>query len=405
MVFAASLPEVFLNADTSDHQANLIRCQCGSMARYSGSRTKKLTTAVGDIEYQSAYYHCHKCNHGFCPKDRAMGLDSSCVSPGVARMIGQSASRESFAQSQVLLHELANVEVSIKQVERSAERLGAQISDYERRDIELESPPASIMYLGVDGTGIPVTQSETEGVKGRQADGSAKTREMKVAAAWFCDGFDERGHARIDTDSVTYTAAIETAATADMATELAPFAKRIEREALRRGFYDAQRQVVIGDGALWIWNSFSELFPEAVQILDIFHAMEKIWDMSKVIYGKGNELGKVWAKQTVEILKAGEIDQLIEVLEPFSKRHSEIESTIGYFDRNRERMRYRQFRDQGLCVSSAVLEAGCRNVIGVRLKRGGMHWTKAGANKIAALRASVISNRFDDFWYDRTSNL
>ena len=404
MVFAASVLEAFLNADASDHAANLIRCQCGSMARYSGSRSRKLTTAVGDIEYERAYYHCQRCRRGFCPKDRAMGLDSSGVSPGVVRMIGHSAARESFAQSQALFFELANVKVSVKQVERSAERLGAQISDYERRDVELESPPAPVMYLGVDGTGVPMVRSETEGVKGKQADGSSKTREMKVAAAWFCEGLDERGHARIDTRSVTYTAAIETARTADTARELAPFVRRMEREALRRGFYAAQRQVVIGDGALWIWNGFSELFPNAVQILDVFHAMEKIWDVSKAIYGRDSEIGKAWAKQTVEMLKAGEIEKLIETLKPFSLRHSDVESTIGYFDRNRERMRYRDFRNQGLCVSSAAVEAGCRNVISVRLKRGGMHWSKAGANKIAALRASIISERFDDFWYVRTSN-
>ena len=404
MDFAASLLEVFLNADTSDHAENLLPCPCGCMARYRGVRSRKLTTVVGDIEYERAYYHCKQCGHGFYPKDQAMGLDSSGVSPGVVRMIGQSAARESFAQSQLLIHELAGVKVSVKQVERSAERLGAKISDFERRSVELESAPAKTMYLGVDGTGVPMIPSEVEGVRGKQPDGGSKTREMKVAVAWLCDRFDEHGHARIDTTSVTYTAAIETAGTTDIAREPAPFVQRVEREALRRGFYDAERQVVIGDGAHWIWNGFSELFPDAIQILDIFHACEKIWDLSKRIYGDGTELGNQWAENTVDLLRAGDIEQLIEVLQPFSSKHPEVKTTIGYFHRNRERMRYRKFRDQQLCISSAAVEAGCKNVIGARLKRSGMHWSKAGANKIAALRACVISNRFDDFWYDRAGN-
>ncbi len=269
MAFAASVLEVFLNADTSDHQTNQQRCQCGAMAHYSGTRSRRLTTVVGLIEYQRAYYHCRACNSGFFPKDQAMGLDSSALSPGVVRMIGQSAARESFAQSQVLLHELAGVTVSTKQVERTAERLGEQLSDHERHDTELESPAATTMYLGVDGTGVPMISSATAGIKGKQADGSAKTREMKVAAAWWCDQYDEHGHARTAKTSVTYTAAIETAHTADVDKQLAPFVQRVEREALRRGFYDADTQVVLGDGARWIWQCFSELFPDAIQILDV----------------------------------------------------------------------------------------------------------------------------------------
>lgn len=404
MTLAASVLEVFLNADISDQGASRIRCQCGSMAHCGGTRMRQLATVVGRIEYRRAYYHCNACQRGCFPKDRAMGVDSTAVSPGVVRMIGQSAARESFAQSQLLLHELAGGRVSVRQAERSAERLGAQISDFERRGTEPESPAAATMYLGVDGTGVPMVRSETEGVRGKQADGGARTREMKVAAAWSCDRFDEHGHARTDADSVTCTAAIESASTADLDREPAPFVKRVEREALRRGFYDADTQVVLGDGAQWIWRCFSELFPDAVQILDICHAKERVWDLSKVIYGKDTDTGKQWAEKCVEILRAGEIDRLIAILKPFSPKHEEAAAAVGCFDRNRKRMRYAEFRDKKLCISSAVVEAGCKNVIGARVKRGGMFWTEAGANKIAALRASVISNRFDDFWYARAGN-
>ncbi|MCY3770020.1 MAG: ISKra4 family transposase [Gammaproteobacteria bacterium] len=373
-------------------------------ARYRGNRTRKLTTVVGPIEYQRACCHCKACRQGFFPKDQAMGLDASAGSPGVVRMIGQSAARESFAQSRVWLHELAGVRVSTKQVERTAQRLGKQISDLERGDVALESPPAQTLYRGVDGTGVPMTRQETEGVRGKQADGTSRTREMKVVAVWQCDRFDENDHARTDRTSVTYTAAIETANSPALATELAPFVKRVEREALRRGFYDADTQVVLGDGALWIWQCFAELFPQAVQILDIYHAKQKVWDLSKVIYGQGTDTGRQWAETTIEILRAGQIEQLMAILKPFASMHAEAETATGYFARNRKRMRYAEFRAKGLSVSSAVVEAGCKNVVGTRLKRGGMHWSKAGANNIAALRSTIISNRFDDFWYDRVGN-
>jgi len=333
-----------------------------------------------------------------------MGLDSRAVSPGVVRMIGQAAGREDLAQSQTLLRELAAVRVSTRQVERTAGRLGEDISQYERHHFEQESMPASTMYPGVDGTGVPMIRSETEGVKGRQSDGTSKTREMKVATAWTCDRFDDQGHARIDTVSVPRTAAIERAGTRDLATQPAPFAQRMEREAMRRGFYDVDRQVVIGDGAKWIRSCFAALFPGAIRIPDLYHALEKIRDISKPVYGNDTEIGVQWARNAGKTVKAGEIETLTRMLIPFSSHGEKIDNTIGYFDRNRERMRHQAFREQGLCVSSAAVEAGCRNVIGTRLKRGGMHWSKHGANNMASLRSSVISQRLDDYWYENAGN-
>jgi len=75
-----------------------------------------------------------------------------------------------------------------------------------------------------------------------------------------------------------------------------------------------------------------------------------------------------------------------------------LEREIGYFEKNKDRMRYNEFRRQGLFVGSGVVEAGCRTVIGQRLKQSGMHWTVKGANSIIALRCCFLSNRWEDFW-------
>jgi len=114
--------------------------------------------------------------------------------------------------------------------------LGAQISDYERHSTEQESPPATTIYVGVDGTGVAIIPSQIQGRRGKQCDGSAKTMEMKIVAVWVCDRVDEQGYVLTDPMSVTNSAAIESAITADRAKELCAFATRIEREALRRGF-------------------------------------------------------------------------------------------------------------------------------------------------------------------------
>jgi len=141
------------------------------------------------------------------------------------------------------------------------------------------------MYLGMDGTGVPMRTQEVADRAGKQADGSAKTREAKLVTIWTAESRDEEGQPVRDPGSITYSAAIESAATLDTSPHLSDFAARVQREASRRGFREAQRPVVLGDGSNWIWNSASELFPQATQILDRFHAKEHLSQVGKIIYG------------------------------------------------------------------------------------------------------------------------
>jgi hypothetical protein len=120
----------------------------------------------------------------------------------------------------------------------------------------------------MDGTGIPMRTQELLGRSGKQPDGSAKTREAKLCAVWSAEGRDPKGFAMRDAGSVTYSAAIESAASDDTDKAYPAFAQRVLREAQRRGFQRAARQVILGDGALWIWNLASEHFPHAIQIVD-----------------------------------------------------------------------------------------------------------------------------------------
>jgi hypothetical protein len=247
--------------------------------------------------------------------------------------------------------------------------------------------------------------SEITGRKGKQPDGSAKTREVKLVTVWTAEGRDEEGTPVRDAGSVSYSAAIESAATGDTAETLSEFAQRVDREARRRSFNEAQRRVVLGDGAPWIWNLAEELFPGAVQIVDLFHAKSHLWDVAKAIYGAGSELGEQWAKQRRDELDDGKIDDVLTALRVHAGSNDEARKCLGYVTTNRERMRYPEFRAQGLCTSTGVVEAGCKTAVGTRLKRAGMHWTVTGANAIIALRCCVLSGRFEDFWERRSAAL
>ena len=393
-----------LNADHRDHVGPTAPCAwCQQPAHYAGRHAKTVESVLGPLLLERAYYHCAACAAGFCPRDRALGLDGTSLSPAVTRMVGIVGAMVSFVEGHDLLHDLAGVDVDAKHVERTAEALGRAIAADEQQVVDPTPPAAPTMYLGVDGTGLPMRTAALTGRAGKQPDGSAKTREVKLVTVWTAEGRDPDGIPVRDRGSVTYSAAIESAASVDTPAGLSPFAHRVDREARRRSFDLAPRRVVLGDGAAWIWNVADELFPGAIQIVDLFHAKQHLSDVATAIYGAGTVLSRQWARLRHDELDAGHLRALCQALRMHAPTHSEARRCGEYVTHHRARMRYPAFRAQGLCVSSGVVEAGCKVAIGTRLKRTGMHWTVAGADAIIALRCCRLSGRFEDFWERRST--
>ncbi len=285
------------NADDSDHSGSTRACACGRTARYAGRRPKTFITLLGPLTLERAYFHCDACRTGVCPRDQTLGMQATSLSPATTRMVGLTAAEVSFAKTSELLAVLAGVEVETRQVERCAEALGRQVADDERAVTEQTAPaPAPTLYLGMDGTGVPVRPAEVEGRRGKQPDGSAKTREVKLATVWTAEGRDPQGRPVRDPGSVSYNAAVESAASRDTDPQPAAFAQRVHREAQRRGFDTADRQVVIGDGAPWIWNVAAEQFPGAIEIVDVYHAKQHLCDVAKALIrprdGPGRPVGQ-----------------------------------------------------------------------------------------------------------------
>lgn len=402
---AARAVERRLNDDRSDYLGPTTRCRCGEQARYVDRRPKVFTTALGDISLKRAYYYGSVCGHGFCPRDQKLGLEGSSLSPAVLRMVGLVGATVSFEEGGELLTELAGICVDAKLVEREAEALGKEIAADEREVVSEESwrrVPAT-MYIGLDGTGVPMRTSEVEGRAGKRPDGSAKTREVKLCACWTAESRDKDGVPTRDPGSVTYTAAIESAAMADTDDVLSDVAERVLREAHRRRFLQAHRRVVLGDGAAFIWNTFDELFPGAIQILDRFHAKQHLVEAAKAIWPSDNDNRHRWLKARMDELDHGKVETLVDRLMVHAHHCDDASDCAEYFLNNHHRMRYADFHAAGLCTSTGVLEAGCKNAIGTRLKRPGMHWTVRGANAIIALRCAKLSARLDPFLQRRST--
>lgn len=319
-------------------------------------------------------------------------------------MVGAVGAVGSFEEGSELLRELAGIEIDAKQVERTAEALGAEIAADERRQTQpvSEEPLPETLYLGLDGTGIPMRATELVGHRGKQ-EAKAKTREVKLCTVWSAESRDKEGKPVRDHGSVSYSAAIESAATEDTDRELSEFAQRVDREAIRRRFDQAQRKVVIGDGAPWIWNIAEELFPDAIQIVDRFHVKENLTRVSQALYPASVQQAHQWAQRRHQELDDGKGSALHKAVARQARRCEEARKCADYLHHNRRRMRYPEFHDQELCTSSGVVEAGCKVTTTTRLKRAGMHWTVRGANAIIALRCCRLSGRFEDFWERRAT--
>jgi hypothetical protein len=400
---AARALELRINADTSDFTGPQRPCPCGQTARYAGRCGKTFTSVLGDLRLQRAYYHCEDCGKGFCPRDRAFGMDGNPVTPGVLRMLGSATAEVSFEISSGLLWDLAGLRMDAKQVERIAERLGQEMAADERQDTtpfaEGDLPPT--LYLGIDGSGIPVRREELVGRAGKQADGTAKTREGKLVIVWSAESRDEEGLPVRDPGSITYSAAIESAATLDTDEGPSEFTERVQREAARRRFSEAQRTAVIADGAKYNWNVASELFPRATQILDRCHAKEHLNEVANAIYGKGSAKAEQWATLRKQELDGQHLEELLAALNEHADTCKEARTCVGYVERNRHRMRYREFHASGLCTTSNIVESGCKVIFTTRFKHSAMHWSVAGANKILAIRCYKQSGKFEDFFERR----
>ena len=389
---------------TDDQKA--IPCSCGQTADYQSLRSKTILTIVGDVVVSRPYYLCRHCHNGQFPADIELDIEKMLLSPGVRRMLALVGQEAPFDHGREQMKRLANLEVTTKAVERTSEAIGTDIAAREQEQIhsamQLNLPivigqPIPILYLQIDGTGVPVVKQETAGRKGKTDGEPAHTREVKLGCVFTQKGWDKEGYAIRDDDSTTYIGAIETAE---------EFGKRIYREAWDRGWGRAEKKVLLGDGAPWIWNIGDQYFPGAVQILDLYHAREHLSDLAKKLHPNDIAAQKVWLTIHQDAqLDEGKIEDLVATLRSIPSTSAELLETLriqaNYFETNADRMRYPAFRAQHLFVGSGVIEAGCKTVIGSRLKRSGMFWTVRGANAIIALRCCHLNDRFESYWEDR----
>jgi hypothetical protein len=402
---ASALSHLLRFSEPGEQQRSL-PCTCGHQARYRELRSRRLLTALGAVEILRPWYLCPHCHQGQFPADQELDIEKTEFSPGVRRMQALVGQDVPFDHGRDQLELLAGLKVTAKSVERVAEAIGADIARCEQqqidRAVQLDLPivlgePVPILYIQMDGTGVPVVKKETEGRKGKLDGLPPHTREVKLGCVFAQTGWDEEGFAIRDQGSTTYTGAVENAG---------QFGKRLYLEAWKRGWSRAEKKAVIGDGAEWIWNIAKDHFPGAVQIVDLFHARQHLWELARLLFPNDTKRRNQWiGLHQKRWLDKGKIAKLVASLRSIQTADPELAKKIrndaDYFASNAARMNYPKFRKQHLFVGSGVIEAGCKTVVAHRLKQSGMFWTVRGANAVLALRCCHLNDRFEDYWQGR----
>jgi len=393
--------EGLLAADAG-YRGPRIGCGTGHQAEFVSYRDKTFDTVLGPVTLSRAWYHCKECRHGFAPRDAELGVAGETMSPGLAKMSARAAAAVPFTPGAGLVGELAGIRLTGRRLGRHAEADGAAAAAaIESRAAAIAArtviplPPAPLpdmLYVAIDGTGVPMVAAETEGRDGKGEDGKAHTREVKLCCCFTQTTTDDDGYPVRDPHSSSYLATFAPAA---------PFGTLMAAEARCRGAAHVRQLIILGDGAAWIWNLATRHFPEATAVVDLYHAREHLHELARLLEFMLGDHRTEWLAERLTDLDNGDIGAIAAAARAFpltGVKAAALDTALGYFENNAHRMAYARFRSLGMFAGSGNVEAGCKAIVGQRLKLSGMRWSQPGATGILTLRCQQASDRWEEIW-------
>jgi Uncharacterised protein family (UPF0236) len=362
-----------------------VTCPCGAAATFRRLRPATVTTLLGRLTYSRATYGCATCHHGHAPLDHQLQVAAGSFSLGLQELLAfLGATQDSFAEAAALLARLCLVQVCPNSARAATEELGATLvqhtqdaaSSAQKKDI---LPPAQSsvprqLYISMDGVLVHCRES---GWRELKTGCVYTTRLQRSRRAPY-----ERV---LRMEQPSYSACLA---------EAAPFGWQLCVEAAQRGVGLADEVIVIGDGAHWIWTLAEQHYPGATQIVDWYHASQYVWNAATSIHGEASAARTSWAKQQLDALWEGRLDEVLCSLAPHAGDAGAVDAAVSYYTSQRGRMDYPRYRARNLQIGSGTIESTCKHLISARLKQAGMIWSEEGANAVSAVRAWLKSGRW-----------
>ena len=360
-------------------------CACGRFAHRRGQHSRDVVTLAGRVRIGRSYYYCRRCDAGFCPVDRSLGLSSGPFTKRVQQEVVRLDALLPYQKAVELLFDLAGVSVSAKEAQRLLARSEAVVQSYQQArwaeatgKLLRGNTAPEVLYLLADGVQTPIR-------------GGWRETKVGVARRGCLDG------RVVGTSRYVSFLGESEPETGERPASAAAFGWEWAALAEVCGGTHARRVVVLGDGARWIWNQAALHFPQAIQILDVWHATERLWEVGRLAFGE-ERARKEWVQARQSELWDYQTEALLLALEVVAAtcegaREKALE-TRGYFHNNRERMDYPRYQQLGLQVGSGAVESECKQVVSQRLKGAGMRWREAGAQTVAHLRCLLLGGEW-----------
>jgi hypothetical protein len=364
-----------------------VACPCGETARFLRERPASATTLLGPLTFTRAVYHCAHCGQYPVPLDAQVQVAAGSLSQGLQELLALlGATQDSFAEASSVLERLTLVHVAPNSVRAATEDLGHLLVAHEEQLVEQAQhrhtpPPAAQtaparLYLSMDGVLTHIRQHGFKELKTGCVYTTVARRSRKQPEATELHAVAQSYVVRL--------------------CEAERFGWQLWREACRRGLTPQTDVVVLGDGAHWIWNIAEQHFPNALQIVDWYHASSYVWSAATAIFGEGSEGRGRWAHEQLDRLWEGRVSDVLVALEPFRSKGEGVTEALSYYTTHQGRMDYPSYRARGIQIGSGTIESACKQVVSARLKLAGMRWESEGAEAVAVVRAWLKSERWSE---------
>jgi hypothetical protein len=394
---------------------NEIGCKCGGKLKYQRMREVEVISVFGKVSYERAYYAGCQCKKGKAPLDEEYGLAPGAVTAGLAALLALAGVAFSYDQSRRWLEPFLLFDVAENTVRSETEQLGAVQAQAEKKLIKQSQTESYLQARQRQPGSIPVqlygsmdaakVRTEPRPKKGEDKEAHEDWRDLKVLC-WY-----EVEHVPTAQQTIRQRKKVQREQPALRAKNMHYFADISEAEEFGKLLWatgcalnaDLSPELIfLGDGAIWIWNLVGQYYPQAVQILDWFHAEEHLEGVAVAAFSDLTERA-AWLEPVTQALWDGQVEDVVLACQSLPAICLKASQAANYFSNNMDRMRYDRFRAAGYMIGSGTIESACKQIVTHRLALPGAQWEVEGAVYTAKARASWLSGTWSSLCQARSA--